>query len=109
MKVLHSWLQEFLDAPVDPTAVADAFDDLGTPVEEETRSRADESSRTFSIAVRAEAGDCCGVETYAGTLILSSPEGPELRVPLDSRRDRLRALLTARGGGSSIASAFAGV
>ncbi|MCB0971935.1 MAG: hypothetical protein KDA97_10555, partial [Acidimicrobiales bacterium] len=37
MKVLHSWLQEFLDAPVDPTAVADAFDDLGTPVEEETR------------------------------------------------------------------------
>ena len=37
MKVLHSWLQEFLDAPVDPTAVADAFDDLGTPVEEEIR------------------------------------------------------------------------
>lgn len=37
MKVLHSWLQEFLDAPVDPDAVAAAFDDLGTPVEEETR------------------------------------------------------------------------
>ncbi|WP_426572791.1 phenylalanine--tRNA ligase subunit beta [Aquihabitans sp. McL0605] len=37
MKVLHSWLQEFLDAPVDPAAVAAAFDDLGTPVEEETR------------------------------------------------------------------------
>ena len=37
MKVLHSWLQEFLDAPVSPEAVAEAFDDLGTPVEEETR------------------------------------------------------------------------
>ncbi|MCU1369065.1 MAG: pheT [Ilumatobacteraceae bacterium] len=37
MKVLHSWLSEFLDAPVDPSAVAAAFDDLGTPVEEETR------------------------------------------------------------------------
>ncbi len=33
---------------------------------------------------------------------------PELRVPLASRLERLRALLTARGGGSSIASAFAG-
>ena len=37
MKVLHSWLQEFLDAPVDPADIAAAFDDLGTPVEEETR------------------------------------------------------------------------
>ncbi len=37
MKVLHSWLQEFLDAPVEPEAVAAAFDDLGTPVEEEVR------------------------------------------------------------------------
>ena len=37
MKVLHSWLQQFLDAPVAPEAIADAFDDLGTPVEEETR------------------------------------------------------------------------
>jgi phenylalanyl-tRNA synthetase beta chain len=37
MKVLHSWLQEFLDAPVAPDDVALAFDDLGTPVEEETR------------------------------------------------------------------------
>lgn len=37
MKVLHSWLQEFLDAPVAPEAIAEAFDDLGTPVEEETR------------------------------------------------------------------------
>lgn len=37
MKVLHSWLQELLDAPVDPEAIAAAFDDLGTPVEEETR------------------------------------------------------------------------
>ena len=37
MKVLHSWLQEFLDAPVSPETVAAAFDDLGTPVEEETR------------------------------------------------------------------------
>jgi len=37
MKVLHSWLQEFLDAPVAPEAVAEALDDLGTPVEEETR------------------------------------------------------------------------
>jgi phenylalanyl-tRNA synthetase beta chain len=37
MKVLSSWLHQFLDAPVAPEAVADAFDDLGTPVEEETR------------------------------------------------------------------------
>lgn len=37
MKVLHSWLQEFLDAPVEPGAIAAAFDDLGTPVEEEVR------------------------------------------------------------------------
>ncbi|HWJ61557.1 MAG TPA: phenylalanine--tRNA ligase subunit beta [Acidimicrobiales bacterium] len=37
MKVLHSWLQEMLDAPVAPEVVAEAFDDLGTPVEEETR------------------------------------------------------------------------
>ncbi len=37
MKVLSSWLHEFLDAPVAPEAIADAFDDLGTPVEEETR------------------------------------------------------------------------
>ena len=37
MKVLQSWLHEFLDAPVAPEAIAAAFDDLGTPVEEETR------------------------------------------------------------------------
>jgi phenylalanyl-tRNA synthetase beta chain len=37
MKVLHSWLQEFLAEPVAPEAIAAAFDDLGTPVEEETR------------------------------------------------------------------------
>ena len=37
MKVLHSWLQEFLDEPVAAEAVAEAFDDLGTPVEEEER------------------------------------------------------------------------
>ncbi|HEY4377814.1 MAG TPA: phenylalanine--tRNA ligase subunit beta [Acidimicrobiales bacterium] len=39
MKVLSSWLHEFFDtdAPVAPEAIADAFDDLGTPVEEETR------------------------------------------------------------------------
>jgi phenylalanyl-tRNA synthetase beta chain len=37
MKVLHSWLQELLGAPVAPEAVAAAFDDLGTPVEEEVR------------------------------------------------------------------------
>ena len=37
MKVLSSWLHQFLDAPVAPEAIADAFDDLGTPVEEETR------------------------------------------------------------------------
>ncbi|MCB0987026.1 MAG: phenylalanine--tRNA ligase subunit beta [Acidimicrobiales bacterium] len=37
MKVLHSWLQQYLDAPVSPESVAAAFDDLGTPVEEETR------------------------------------------------------------------------
>jgi phenylalanyl-tRNA synthetase beta chain len=37
MKVLASWLHELLDAPVAPEAIAAAFDDLGTPVEEETR------------------------------------------------------------------------
>lgn len=37
MKVLSSWLHEFLDAPVSPEAIAAAFDDLGTPVEEEVR------------------------------------------------------------------------
>ena len=37
MKVLHSWLQELFDAPVEPEAVMAAFDDLGTPVEGETR------------------------------------------------------------------------
>ncbi|MCU1373713.1 MAG: pheT [Actinomycetia bacterium] len=37
MKVLSSWLHEFLDAPVAVEAIADAFDDLGTPVEEQTR------------------------------------------------------------------------
>ncbi|MGI8756029.1 MAG: phenylalanine--tRNA ligase subunit beta [Acidimicrobiales bacterium] len=37
MKVLASWLQELLDAPVAPDAMAAAFDDLGTPVEEEVR------------------------------------------------------------------------
>ncbi len=39
MKVLSSWLHELLDAPgpIAPEAIADAFDDLGTPVEEETR------------------------------------------------------------------------
>lgn len=37
MKVLASWLQEFLDAPVAPESIAAAFDDLGTPVEEEIR------------------------------------------------------------------------
>lgn len=36
MKVLHSWLQEMLDTPVDPARIAAAFDDLGTPVEETT-------------------------------------------------------------------------
>ncbi|CAN5236965.1 hypothetical protein BH20ACT3_BH20ACT3_06040 [soil metagenome] len=33
MKVLSSWLQEFLDTPVPPEAIAAACDDLGTPVE----------------------------------------------------------------------------
>jgi phenylalanyl-tRNA synthetase beta chain len=37
MKVLSSWLHEFFGAPVDPADIAAAFDDLGTPVEEETR------------------------------------------------------------------------
>jgi phenylalanyl-tRNA synthetase beta chain len=37
MKVLSSWLHEMLDAPVAPEAIAAAFDDLGTPVEEEVR------------------------------------------------------------------------
>ncbi len=37
MKVLASWLGEMFDGPVDPAAIAAAFDDLGTPVEEETR------------------------------------------------------------------------
>lgn len=37
MKVLHTWLEEYFDAPVAPEAVAEAFDDLGTPVEEEER------------------------------------------------------------------------
>lgn len=37
MKVLSSWLHEFFDAPVAPEAMAAAFDDLGTPVEEEIR------------------------------------------------------------------------
>jgi phenylalanyl-tRNA synthetase beta chain len=39
MKVLQSWLRELAPglADVDPAAVADAFNDLGTPVEEETR------------------------------------------------------------------------
>lgn len=37
MKVLASWLNQFLDAPVSPEQIAAAFDDLGTPVEEETR------------------------------------------------------------------------
>jgi phenylalanyl-tRNA synthetase beta chain len=37
MKVLSSWLHEMLDAPVPPEAIAAAFDDLGTPVEEEIR------------------------------------------------------------------------
>jgi len=37
LKVLSSWLHDFLDAPVEPEDIAAAFDDLGTPVEEETR------------------------------------------------------------------------
>ncbi len=37
MRVLSSWLHEFLDAPVASEAIAAAFDDLGTPVEEEIR------------------------------------------------------------------------
>ncbi len=37
MKVLSSWLHEFLDAPIAAEAIAAAFDDLGTPVEAETR------------------------------------------------------------------------
>src|SRR5574338_1530090 len=37
MKVLSSWLHEFLAEPVAPEAIAAAFDDLGTPVEEEVR------------------------------------------------------------------------
>lgn len=37
MKVLSSWLHEFLDASVASDAIAAAFDDLGTPVEEQTR------------------------------------------------------------------------
>ncbi|HEX2575452.1 MAG TPA: phenylalanine--tRNA ligase subunit beta, partial [Aquihabitans sp.] len=37
MKVLASWLHEMFDAPVAPEAIAAAFDDLGTPVEEEVR------------------------------------------------------------------------
>ena len=41
MKVLSSWLHEFLDAAVPPEAISAAFDDLGTPVEEETRLNAD--------------------------------------------------------------------
>ena len=40
MKVLSSWLHEFLDAAVPPEAISAAFDDLGTPVEEETRLNA---------------------------------------------------------------------
>ena len=37
MKVLSSWLHERFEAPVPPEAIAEAFDDLGTPVEEEVR------------------------------------------------------------------------
>lgn len=37
MKVLSSWLHEFIATPVSPEDIAAAFDDLGTPVEEETR------------------------------------------------------------------------
>ena len=37
MKVLSSWLHEFWAEPLTPAAIAAAFDDLGTPVEEETR------------------------------------------------------------------------
>lgn len=37
MKVLSSWLHEFLDTPLDPETIAAAFDDLGTPVEDEER------------------------------------------------------------------------
>ena len=40
MKVLSSWLHEFLDAAVPSEAISAAFDDLGTPVEEETRLNA---------------------------------------------------------------------
>ncbi|HMJ75532.1 MAG TPA: phenylalanine--tRNA ligase subunit beta [Iamia sp.] len=37
MKVLHSWLRELAPFDQTPEAIADAFNDLGTPVEEETR------------------------------------------------------------------------
>ncbi len=61
----------------------DADDLEVAPAEAETAARADEATRTIPLRVRAAAGDCCAEETHTGTLVLSGPDGPELRVPLE--------------------------
>lgn len=72
--------------PVAPTEVTvrielEADDLTVTPTQQTARLRAGEE-RTVSLSVTAAATDCCGVDSYTGTLILSSSDGPELRIPL---------------------------
>lgn len=55
------------------------------PAEETERMRAGEEGMA-GRAVEARAEDCCGVDTYRGTLVLSaSGGGPDLEVPLAVR------------------------
>ena len=54
-----------------------------TPSDAETELRASEDL-TVELPVVAEAEDCCGVQGFSGVLVLSAPDGPELRVPLNA-------------------------
>ncbi|MBX3271186.1 MAG: VWA domain-containing protein [Sandaracinaceae bacterium] len=73
--------------PLAPTLVRarvelDADELEVAPVEAEARARADAEARTITVRVRASAEDCCGAREYEGALVLSAPDGSELRVPL---------------------------
>ncbi len=111
MKVLSSWLHEFLDAPVSPEAIADAFDDLGTPVEEEVRIGEGldgiEVVRVLSLnphpnadkiqLVEVDRGDgealqiCCGAFNMAeGDLVPLATLGTTMPDGMDIERRKLR-------------------
>ncbi|CAN5810649.1 phenylalanine--tRNA ligase subunit beta [soil metagenome] len=111
MKVLSSWLQEFLDTPVPPEAIAAAFDDLGTPVEAETRlgegldgivvarvsalGAHPNADKIQLVEVNAGDGEalqvCCGAFNMAvGDLVPLAPIGTVMPGGMEISRRKLR-------------------